>query len=75
MADDLEQNIRDNAAGPKRASGDSGSMEQHSLPDQIEADRYLASRGATRATTLRNSPASPSAAKARSSAGGSSIGL
>jgi hypothetical protein len=46
VPDELEQAIRDNAAGPKRAQGDSGSVEQHPLPDQIEADRYLASKQA-----------------------------
>jgi hypothetical protein len=45
---DLEQAIRDNAAGPAKASGDSGSVEQHPLKDQIEADRYLASKDAAR---------------------------
>ncbi|MCL2120013.1 MAG: hypothetical protein FWH27_16470 [Planctomycetaceae bacterium] len=44
----LEDAIRENAAGPKRAQGDSGSMEQHSLKDQIEADKYLASKEAVR---------------------------
>ena len=47
MADDLEQNILDNAAGPKRARGDSSEMEQHALPDQIAADRYVQSKKAT----------------------------
>ncbi len=47
MPNDLEQTIRDNAAGPAKASGDSGSVEQHSLKDQIEADRYLASKQAS----------------------------
>lgn len=42
----LEQAIRDNAAGPKRAQGDAGSVEQHALRDQIDADRYLASKQA-----------------------------
>ena len=46
MADDLDDTIRDNAAGPAKASGDAGSMEQHKLADQIEADRYLASKKA-----------------------------
>jgi hypothetical protein len=45
----LDQSIRENAQGPAKASGDSGSVEQHSLPDQIEADRYLASKQATKA--------------------------
>jgi len=47
MPNDFEQNIKDNAAGPKRAQGDAGSVEQHSLKDQIEADRYLASKQAS----------------------------
>ena len=48
MADDLEQSIRDNAAGPAKASSDSGSMEQHKLPDQIAADRYLCAKDAAK---------------------------
>jgi hypothetical protein len=52
MADDLEQNIRDNAAGPKRAKGDSAEMEQHPLPEQIAADRYLESKKASRGKGL-----------------------
>jgi len=48
MADDLENTIRDNAQGPAKASGDAGSVEQHKLSEQIEADRYLASKEAAR---------------------------
>ena len=48
MADEIEQAIRDNAAGPAKASGDTGSVEQHKLPDQIAADRYLASKEAAK---------------------------
>ncbi|TVQ33890.1 MAG: hypothetical protein EA376_01260 [Phycisphaeraceae bacterium] len=48
MPEPLEQSIADNAAGPKRAQGDSGSVEQHGLRDQVEADRYLESKKATR---------------------------
>jgi hypothetical protein len=44
MADDLKTSIAENAAGPKRARGDQGEVEQHSLPDQIAADRYLGSK-------------------------------
>jgi len=40
--------IRENAAGPKRVQGDAGSVEQHSLKDQIEAERFLAAKEATR---------------------------
>ena len=48
MAEELEDTICQNAAGPKRAKGDSAEMEQHPLPDQIAADRYLASKNATK---------------------------
>ena len=50
MATDLTQTISDNAAGPKRAQGDAGSVEQHSLKNQIDADRYLASKKAAKRT-------------------------
>ena len=46
MADDLDSTIRENATGPKRARGDSGEMEQHSLTDQIAADKHLAGKQA-----------------------------
>lgn len=48
MADDLADTIRDNAQGPAKAAGDAGSVEQHKLSDQIEADRYLASKEAAK---------------------------
>ena len=48
MPDELEQAIKDNAAGPKRAKGDSGEVEQHDLKEQIEADRYLNSKAAAK---------------------------
>lgn len=46
MADpqDLEQAIVDAAALPKSATGDNGSATQHSLPDLIQADQYLAGK-------------------------------
>jgi hypothetical protein len=46
MTESLESAIRDNAKSPAKASGDVGSMEQHPLPDQIAADRYLESKKA-----------------------------
>ena len=52
MADTLAETIRENAEGPSKASGDSGSMEQHPLPDQIAADRYLESKKAARGKGL-----------------------
>lgn len=48
MAEDLSTTIQENAQGPKRAQGDSGSVEQHPLAEQIEADRYLASKAAVK---------------------------
>lgn len=52
MADDLEQSIRENAQQPAKTSVDSVNVEQHSLADQIEADRYLASKQASRSKRL-----------------------
>ena len=46
--DSLEDAIKQNAEGPSKASGDAGSIEQHKLSDQIAADRYLASKAASR---------------------------
>lgn len=52
MAEQLDNSIKENAAGPRRASGDSGSVEQHSLQDQIAADKHLESKKASRAKGL-----------------------
>ena len=52
MAKELTDTIRENAQGPAEASGDSGSMKQHSLRDQIEADRYLNSKEVSRSKSL-----------------------
>ena len=42
----LRDAILENAKGPKRVQGDSGSVEQHSLKDQIEAEKFLNSKKA-----------------------------
>jgi len=47
-SDNLDNTIRDNAAGPRKASGDAGSVEQHDLKEQIEADRYLNAKAAAK---------------------------
>jgi len=52
MTDQLSDKIKTNAEGPAKASGDSGSVEQHPLPDQIAADKYLESKKASRAKGL-----------------------
>ncbi|GAA4446033.1 hypothetical protein [Novipirellula rosea] len=48
MADDLQDEIRENASGPAKASGDAGSVEQHKLTEQIAADKHLAGKEAVR---------------------------
>ena len=41
MSDSTIQNaITENAQGPKKVTGDAGSVEQHSLKDQIEAEKF-----------------------------------
>ncbi len=45
---ELDDTIRQNAQGPAKAAGDAGSVEQHKLTDQIEADKYLASKQAAK---------------------------
>jgi len=52
VTDTLEDMIQQNAAGPRKASADGVVVEQHSLKDQIEADRYLESKKAARAKGL-----------------------
>jgi len=52
MGEELDNEIQENASGPKKASGDSGSVEQHDLEDQIAADKYLESKKASRAKGL-----------------------
>jgi len=48
VADDLENIIRENAAGPAEAHGDAGGMKQQLPTQQIEADKYLLGKGAMR---------------------------
>lgn len=42
----LEDQIIENAVGPKSAEVDGQKVEQHSLKDQIAVDQYLASKKA-----------------------------
>lgn len=48
MTEPLDESIRQNAAGPAKASGDAGSVEQHKLTDQIAVDKHLASKDAVK---------------------------
>ena len=52
MAKDIDETIETNTASPKKVSGDSGSVEQHGLADQIAADKYLESKKASRVKGL-----------------------
>ena len=49
MAEDLKDAIKSNAEGPRQASADGVSAQQHPLPDQIAADKYLSAKRAARA--------------------------
>jgi len=44
MSDELDNAIEQAAQEPKRAKGDMGEIEAHSLRDQVEAAKYLASK-------------------------------
>ena len=46
--ENLEEKIRQNAAGPKSMDIDGQKVEQHSITDQIAADEYLAKKKALR---------------------------
>jgi hypothetical protein len=46
MAEDLDNSIEQNATGPKQASADGVTVQQHPLADQIAADKYLAGKRA-----------------------------
>ena len=46
--ENLEEKIRQNAAGPKSVDIDGQKVELHSIADQIAADEYLAKKKALR---------------------------
>jgi hypothetical protein len=49
MADELTpEKIAENAADPKRVTIDGSTVEQHSIGDQIAADKYRASKAAVK---------------------------
>jgi len=50
MSEDLQSEIEDVAAGPRSGTTDGVTVNQHSLPDLIQADRYLRNK------TLRSNP-------------------
>jgi len=46
MAEDLKEAIKTNAEGPRQAAADGVNVQQHSLPDQVAADKHLAGKDA-----------------------------
>lgn len=46
MPDDVQDAIEENAQAPRRVSADGVEVEEHSLQDQIAADRYLGGKTA-----------------------------
>ena len=52
MPEDLDNSIKQNAEGPAKAGADGIDVEQHRLPDQIAADKYLQSKKASRGRGL-----------------------
>lgn len=52
VAEQLDDNIRDNASGPSEFTVDDQTVRQHSLRDQVEADRYLANKAAAKSKRL-----------------------
>lgn len=48
MADEIKTAIEESAVGPAEVNIDGEQVKQHNLKDQIEADRYLESRAASR---------------------------
>jgi len=48
MAEEIENAIRQNAQGPQSAEADGVRMTQHSLRDQIEADKHMGRKAAGR---------------------------
>jgi hypothetical protein len=52
MAEELDETIKTNVQAPKQVSADGVNVQQHSLPDQIAADKYLQSKKASRTRGL-----------------------
>jgi hypothetical protein len=48
MADDLTSTIETNAAAPASVSADGVTVQQHSLADQIAADKHVSAKRAKR---------------------------
>lgn len=53
----LSDNLETNASNPKRIRSDAGELEEHTLGDQIAADKYLRSLAAAAAARANNNGA------------------
>jgi len=54
MPDDIDDIIEEVMAAPKRAQGDMGSMENHSIPDLIALKKFLAGQEVVGGTTTKS---------------------
>lgn len=52
LTEEIDNTIQQNAQGPAKAGADGVTVEQHPLPDQIAADKYLESKKASRVKGL-----------------------
>lgn len=52
MSDELDDNITENATGPRRVTDDQGTVEQHSIPDTIAAAKFDAAKTGLKNNTL-----------------------
>jgi hypothetical protein len=52
MPDELTDKIKESAEGPESVESDGMRVKQHSLRDQIEADKYLAAKETSRSNRL-----------------------
>jgi hypothetical protein len=51
MTEDLTDSIEQSAKGPRQVTADGVTAQQHSLVDQIEADKYLTRKKAAKDPT------------------------
>lgn len=51
-SEDLSDTIADVAVRPKASAGDNGSLTEHSLPELIQADEYIANKNTGRGFKL-----------------------
>lgn len=60
---DLSETIEELAQAPKKSVGDNGTIEEHSIQDLIEADRYLSRKRASLGKGFKLSQIIPGSAR------------